>query len=154
MTRSCYATADTPRAIVALAAPFVFMIAFLLALTARGYSATDYPALIATGDLPWFPQVVGWFCVCVWIVRYFPPARTALWDGPCIISSDGQDLFLPNDHKISLASIRAVTIQRGGLRKVAYIDSDQGRIAVKLLFVRPSSDPLLRSLAPAAMAST
>ena len=147
MKRACYAEADTRRAVIALVAPFLFLAAVLLVLTEKGYSLTDYPALVSTGQIPWFPQLVGWVCFVVWIVRYFPPAWRALWDGPCIISSDGKDVFLPSNYKVSLASIRAVTVQRGFFRKVAFVERDQGRIAVNLLFVRHSSDALLRSLA-------
>ena len=152
MTRVCYAETDTPRAVIALVAPLLLLAALLLVLIGKGYSLADYPALVSTGEIPWFPQVVGWFCFVAWIVRYIRPAWRALWDGPCMISSDGKDLFLPSDHKVGLASIRAVTVQRGFFRKVAYIDRNQGRIAVNLLFVRPSSDPLLRSLVSGEMA--
>jgi len=146
MRRVCYAETDTLRAVVGLATPFLFLAAMLLALTGKGYSLTDYPALVSTGEIPWFPQVGGGISFVFWIVRCYPPAWTALWDGPCIISSDGEDVFLPANHKVSLASIRAVTVHRGFFRKVAYFDRDQGRIAVNLLFVRPSSDQRLRSL--------
>jgi hypothetical protein len=149
MKRVCYATVDTSRAVVALVAPFAALGAATLSLVAKGYSLADYPALISSGEVPWFPQLVGWVCLAAWIVRYFPPAWVALWNGPCIISSDGKDLFLPHGHKISLKSIRAVSLQRGFLRKVAYLDRPQGRIVISLLFVRNSSDPLLRSLAAA-----
>jgi hypothetical protein len=121
----------------------------MLALAGKGDALSDYPALVSSGEMPWLPQAVGWFCIAAWIVRYFPPAWRAVWDGPCIVSSDESDLFLPGGHRVSLSSIKAVTVQRGFFRKVAYVDGDQGRIAVNLLFVRPASDPLLRSLAPA-----
>ena len=154
MRRTCYAKADTTRAVVALVAPFAFLAALILALTGKGHSLADYPALISSGEIAWFPQTVGWFCFVAWIVRYFPPALTALWDGPCLISSDGKNLFMPGGHRISLSSIRAVTVQRGFFRKAVYLDRDEGRISVNLLFVRPASDPMLRSLAGSDSAST
>lgn len=146
MTRICYAKSDTPRAVVALLAPFGFLAALLLVITGKGYNLTDYPALVSSGEVSWFPQVVGWLCVGVWIVRYFPPAWRALWDGPCIIASDGKDLFLPSGQTLSLSSMRAVTVQRGFFRKVACIESEEGSVTLSLLFIRPTSDALLRSL--------
>ena len=147
MNRTCYATADTSRAIVALATPFVALLAGAIVLTGKGYSLGDYPMLISTGEISWFPQAAGWLCLVAWTVRYAPPAITALWDGPCIVSADHRALFLPGGHIISLESVSGVTIHRGFFRKVAYIERSQGRIAISLLFVPPSSDPLLRSLA-------
>ena len=147
MNRTCVATAGTPRAIVALVAPLVAIGAASFNLAGKGYSLSDYLALISTGEIGWFSQVIGWLCLVTWIARYFPPAFAAVWDGPCIVSADHRALFLPGGHIISLKSVREVTIHRGFFRKVAYIDRRQGRIAISLLFVRPSSDPLLRSLA-------
>jgi hypothetical protein len=149
----CYATVDTSRAVVALAAPFIAVIATMLMLIEKGYGVSDYPALIASGDIPWFPQVVGLLCLAFWIFRYVPPAWEALWYGPCIVSGDDKNLFLPGGHRISLKSVQAVTIHRSFLRKVAYLDRKQGRITLNLLFVRPSSDPLLRSIPKGEMPS-
>ena len=146
MTRVCYATSDTPRAILALGAPFLFLAAFEMVLTLKGYSLADYPALLSSGDVPWFSQAVGWLCLCAWIWRYFPSAWRALWDGPCLIWSEGDDLYIHRNGKVSVASIRSVSVRRGFFRKVAYLERQHGRIAVSLLFVRPSSDALLRSL--------
>jgi hypothetical protein len=154
MTRTCYAPADTSRAIIALVAPFAFLAVFALTLTGKGYSISDYLALIRNGEVAWLPQLVGWLSFSAWVVRYFPSAWTALWDGPCVVSGDASDLFLPGGHKVSRACIRAVTVQRTFLRKVAYFEGEQERIAVSLLFVRASADPLLRSLGAASGVKT
>ena len=143
----CYAKADTPRALIALVAPLGFLVAMILAGIEKGYSLTDYPVLLSSGQLAWFPQVVGWMAFLAWIVRYYPPAWQALWDGPCLVSGVGNDLYLPSHRSISLASVRAVTVQRGLFRKVAYFEQDQGRVALNLIFVQESSDDLLRCIA-------
>lgn len=147
--RTCYATADRPRALLALVLPFVAVGAGIFALVWKGYNVADYATLVSSGQLSWLRQGVAWIALGIWIVRYFPPAWTALRDGPCVISGDRKDLFLPGGHKLSRSSIKRVTIQRGFFRKVAYFDRSQGRIAVSLIFVKPSSDSLLQSLAAA-----
>jgi hypothetical protein len=51
--------------------PFFFFAAIALLVMGKGYSFSDYPNLVSSGEVPWFPQVVGWLCVVAWIVRYF-----------------------------------------------------------------------------------
>ena len=150
-SRTCYAMADTLRAAIALAAPFAAIGAAILAMGREGYNMGDYPALLSSGHLSWFRQAAGWLALATWTARYFPPAWAALWDGPCLVSSDSQNLFLPRVGQISLASITRVTVRREFFRKAAYIDTTEGCFTVSLLFVRSASDQKLRGLSPSRM---
>lgn len=82
MARTCYATADTPRAILALLAPVLAVAAGIVILGNQGYAPGDYVRLIETGELSWLRQGAGWLALLVWIARYFPPACFALWLSP------------------------------------------------------------------------
>ena len=147
-SKTCYAIADTPRAVVALLAPFAAIFSAMLILGTKKYDVLDYFRLLAAGDLSWFRQGVGWLALGFWVVRYFPPAWSALWDGPCLVSSNDGNLYLPRSQRLSLNSIRAVTLHRGFARKIAFIETTDGRFSLPLLFVRPSSDQMLLSLSP------
>lgn len=144
---TCYASADIPRALLALSAPFAWIVAVLLVLRDKGYGPLDYFALLRSGEVAWVPQAVGWVALVIWIARYFPAAWSALVDGPCLVSANDDDVILPGGRRLRREAIRAVHLQRGLLRKVAYLETANGRVTLPLIFVRNSSDAKLRSLA-------
>ena len=139
---------------MALLAPVAAIIWGMLTLVDKGYGGLDYFRLLASGELSWFRQGVGWVALGAWVIRFYPPAWSALWDGPCLASADEGNLYLPRTQPLRLDSIKAVTLQRGFSRKVAHIETTDGRFSLPLLFVRPTSDPLLLSLSPSGSTST
>lgn len=144
--RTCFATADTPRAILALVAPLLAVTIGIVVFGNKGDGLTEYLRLLQSGELSWFGQGVGWLALLFWVARYFPPAWSALWNGPCLVSGDKENLYLSNGKQIPLANIQSVRVQRDLFRKIALIETTEGRVSVSLLFVRPSSDTFLRSV--------
>ena len=147
-SRTCYAVADTPRAVVALLFPVLLITSGIYGLTSKGYSVSDYILLLVSGHLSWFRQGVGWIALLVWVARYFPPAWIALWHGPCLLSADSEALYLARGHSIDRSDVSSVSINRGLFQKSARIRTSSGIVNFSLIFVRPASDVLLRSLAP------
>jgi hypothetical protein len=142
----CYAVADTPRALLALAFPVLAIGTWWRILASRGYSVGDYPYLLASGELTWVGQAGAWLGLVFWLCRYYPPALSALWNGPCLVGGCDGHLILWNGLRLPLSSITSVRVHRGWLRKVAYIETNGGRLCLPLLFVRSSSDPLLSQI--------
>ena len=148
MTASrCFAQADTPRAVLALAVPPAALAYVIFMLWSKSYSPLDYFALLQTGELSWFRQGVGWIACIIWIVRYYPAGWSALLDGPCLIHGNDAEITLPGNRRVRRTDIRAVRLERSLLRKAVLFETPNGDVSLPLIFVRPSSDDALRGLA-------
>jgi hypothetical protein len=145
-SRTCHASVDTSRAVIALLFPVASIIASVVAFQSKGYDPADYLILLRSGELSWFRQGLGWLCLIGWVWRYFPPAWLALWDGPCIVSSDEYTLFLPSSIKVRLVDVIGITLCRDFFRKEAVVETSNGRFAFSLIFVSESSDSQLKAL--------
>jgi hypothetical protein len=146
-TNTCLARADTPRAVLALVFPIGAVAALFFILKSKGYEPLDYFSLLQSGALSWWRTGIGWLCFVIWIVRYYPPAWTAVWDGPCILVGNDTEVIFPGGKRVVRGEIVSVHLQRGLLRKVAHFQTTSARISLPLIFVRPSSDAALRGLA-------
>ena len=142
------AFADTFRAAGAILSPIVVVPYIIMTLADKGYGIVSYlEAVAALGAGGLIDHGLGWLCVATWIVQFCPPAWVALWDGPCLLSRDEKDLFLPRNQTVSLSTIMAITFRRTLFTKIAYFETSKGRIALNLRFVRDESRDLLRALA-------
>jgi len=146
-SKICYASADIPRALLALLFPVAVVAAIVIILAGKGYGPLDFFALPRSGE-SWWRGAIGLVSLVAWIIRYFPPAWSALVDGPCLVFDDGDCIILPGARRLRRDAITAVHLHRGFYRKVAYLETATGRVSLPLIFVRVTSDRKLRSLAP------
>jgi hypothetical protein len=145
--KTCFAEADTPRAVLALAVPPAAIACVVIMLVSKGYGVLDYFALLQSGELSWVRQGIGWIAILFWVARYYPSAWSAVWEGPCLVRGDDAEIILHGERRIRRTEIKAVRLQRGWFRKVAEFETSAGRVSLPLIFVRRSSDHALRSVA-------
>ena len=134
-TRHCHAKADTNRALLAFAFPLGALFLGAWFLTEKGYSLIEYPSLVGNGGVTLPGQIGGWVGFVLWAVFYWPPAFHALIDGPCIVSSDLDTLYLPGRRTLALPDIADVTIAKGFFQDFATVSTATDHVRFSVVLV-------------------
>jgi hypothetical protein len=115
----------TLRAACAVLTPILYPVVLAIDLATSGHSLTDYPRLIAAGDLALAPQSIGWVCIVAYAFLYIPPALTALRRAPYIATSNDA-LFLPSGERMKINDILEISLKRGFWQRYMVVRTSGG----------------------------
>jgi hypothetical protein len=132
------ADASKARALLAVLIPIAFPFIMALALGKSGHSISDYPDLIANGQLSLFRQGVMWLAMVTFVAVYVPPAVTALGSSTYLASTPTQ-LVTPSGEHVDLAKVEAISVRKTFWHKVLSIHSEGETRKVVVTFARPSA---------------
>ena len=137
--------ASKGRASVAVLVPFAFPLVVIWALGWSGHSLSDYPHLIATGELSWSRQAMMWMAMTAFVMVYVPPAINALAT-PVYLATSEQSIIVPSGQKISLADIESISIRKTFWHKIILVRT-AGRVeTVVVTFARSSTNDIRKKL--------
>lgn len=137
--------ADKTRAFVAVIFPFALPFGLALGLSTSGYSWTEYPSLLASGQLSWVRQGLGWIAMIALIAIHWPPAITALF-APSLVSTSEELLIGPTGDALTIATIEGIELRRGFFHRYMQIRSASGSRTIILTFARGRLADMKRQL--------
>jgi len=117
------AEASKARALLAVLVPLLFPVILILAFAKSGHSVSDYPRLIADGDLSLFRQGVMWLALAAFVLIYVPAALRALTAPLYLASSDG-DLIVPTGERFPLDKIESISLRKTFWHKIMTIRAE------------------------------
>lgn len=127
-TKICHATPAKMRAMLVIGFPIVGVGYAITIMLTRGYQLTDYPLLIAQGQLGWFSQAFGWVSGTAWILLFWPPAWSALQE-KCLIGEDDDAFWLAAGRaRLSKQDVDTVELVRGLVMKRIKLRMKDGRV--------------------------
>ena len=133
------------RAAGSIVAPVCVPVIAAVALTTSGYSLTDYPDLIASGQLSPIKQVLMLMALLLWVVMFVPPAISTLSTGFVLGVADGQ-LITASGEKLGLDKIEAISVSRGLFHQMLRIRTGGEERTVNVTFAREGVADLRRRL--------
>jgi hypothetical protein len=139
------ADASKARAAIAVLSPLAFPFIVVFGLGTSGHSLSDYPGLIASGQLSWLRQSAMWVAIVAYAAIYGPPAFTAL-AARTYIGSTNRDLIIPSAERLDLASIEAVSVRKTFWQKLLIIQSSGLTRRVVITFAKPGTDDIRSAL--------
>ena len=139
------AEASKGRAVIAVLVPLLFPIILILALAKSGHAVSDYPHLLADGELSPLRQSVMWLALVAFIVIYVPPAIRAL-RAPAYLASSSTDLIVPSGERFPLNKIDSISVQKTFWHKVMTIRGASDERTIVVTFAKPLADVIRKAV--------
>lgn len=130
------AEASNARALLGLFVVVALPVFIALALAKSGYSVSDYPSLIATGQLSPFGQGLMWLGYALLIGVYMPSAITALGNDTYLASTATQ-LITPSGERFNLAAVKELSVRKTFWHKILTIELPDETRKVIVTFAKP-----------------
>lgn len=99
------------RASVALAFPILVIVYSAHVLREKGYGLGGYIKLLASGELSWIDQGMGWAAMIFWLVRFWPDAIDVVTGDPYIVRSSGSFLCFIKGSAVPIDEIEDVYLR-------------------------------------------
>lgn len=128
--------ASKPRAWLAVALALGCPVLFALALLPSGHTVSDYPNLVANGQLPLVRQIGMWVGYALLLAVYVPPALRAL-SSPVYLASTATELIAPSGEQFDLAKVTSIGVEKTFWHKVLIVQSSDETRRVIVTFAKP-----------------
>jgi hypothetical protein len=104
----CYARTYATKAMLSILIFPAILILVQIGLSRGGATYLDLPYLIYSGQLVWWKQAIGWSCIVIGVLRYYPPSWRALRHTMCAIARDGDELVLSDATHLPLSDVVSI----------------------------------------------
>ena len=105
---NCYIKTYTYKALLSVVIFPFYIFLIYIAVDRGGATFLDVPYLIYSGEVVWWKQAIGWSCLIIGVIRYYPPSWKALRHGSCAIALDGEELVLSGSTRLPVAEITKI----------------------------------------------
>jgi hypothetical protein len=123
----CYARTYANKALLSIMVFPAILVLIHVGLSRGGATYLDLPDLIYSGQLVWWKQAIGWSCIVIGVVRYYPPSWKALRHGMCAIAWDGDELVLSAGTRLPISDVISIEPVSNLIQKGIVIHTGDGQ---------------------------